>query len=177
MMRLPIAAALLLGVLLISPRAATAQSAPKSPAKTGAKAPANVGKPNRPGKPAVKSRAKAPKPAPPLPPVGGIRPEARATQLTEQMRSALSLTPQQVPQVQAINLRSVQQIEEAHNALIKQLPRLRARVEAIGETRLSLLYDVLSPEQFRTYTALREKKLGIPQQAAKQAARTSEGEQ
>ncbi len=171
MMRLPIAAALLLGVSLILPRPAAAQTAPKSPTKAGAKAPAGA------HKPAAKKGAKAAKPAPVLPPVGGLSPQARATQLTEQMRSALSLDAKQVQQVQAINLRSVQQIEEAHNALIGQLPQMRTRVEAIGETRLSLLYDVLSPEQFRTYTALREKKLGIPQEAAKQAARMNEGEQ
>jgi hypothetical protein len=92
------------------------------------------------------------------------------------MTQALGLTSEQAKEAQKINLLSVQRVEEARAVYAKQLPKFRAEMELIAGSRLSMLKDVLSEQQFRAYDAMREKKMGIPQ-ALKQQAAMSESSQ
>ncbi len=152
---------LLLGALLSAAGAACAQvpakAAAKAQAKTPAKAPAKA--PLQTGKPALMA-----------PPTGGVKPEDRARELTTSMAEALHLAPDQIKRVQEINLLSVQRVEEARRTFARQLPRMRAEIDLIGESRLTLLKNVLTEQQFRAYTAMRERKMGIPEALKQQAA-------
>ena len=126
----------------------------------------------------IKSTTAKPVPArtatqPALPPVGGIKPEDRARQMTTSMTQALGLAATQVERVQAINLLSVQRVEEARRTYARKLKRMHAEIDLIGNSRLSLLKDVLTEQQFKAYAAMREKKMGIPE-ALKQQATMSE---
>ena len=134
-------------------------------------------KPARPpGKPATGQAPPkpAPKPAAPTPPPpAGIKPEDRAREMTASMTKALGLAAPQAARVQEINLLSVQRVEEARRTYARQLPRMHAEIELIGNSRLSLLKDVLTEQQFKAFAAMREKKMGIPE-ALKQQATLSE---
>lgn len=90
--------------------------------------------------------------------------------MTISMVQALGLAAVQAKRVQEINLLSVQRVEEARHTYVRQLARMRAEIELIGNSRLSLLKDVLTEQQFRAYAAMREKKMGIPQALKQQAA-------
>ena len=107
------------------------------------------------------------------PPAARIKPEDRARELTTSMKDALGLNTTQVNQIQEINLKSVLGVEEARQTYARQLPQMRAQIERIGNTRLSLIKGVLTEQQFRAYTAMREQKMGITD-ALKQQAKMSE---
>ena len=132
---------------------AAAQAAVKHPAPKAAQ-------PSAASKPASKP---APRPV-------GIKPEERARQMTASMTQALGLAAEQVKKVQEINLLSVQRVEEARRTYARQLPQMRAEIELIGNSRLSLLKDVLTAAQFRAYDVMREQKMGIPEALKQQAA-------
>lgn len=147
--------ALLLGATALGPAYAQAPAAPKpATAKTTAKTTAK------------KTAAARPAPAAP---VASIQPEDRARAMTDKMTQALGLTFEQSKRVQQINLQSIQRVEEARQTHIKDLPRMRAEIDRVGTSRLSLLKDVLTEQQFRSYAAMREKKMGIPEALKQQA--------
>ena len=110
-------------------------------------------------------------------PASGVKPEERAREMTVKMTQALGLTPEQAKRVQAINLQSVERVEEARRTYVRQLPRLQHEIDVIGQSRLSLLKDVLTEQQFRAYAAMREKKMGIPDALKKQAEAAGMGDQ
>lgn len=89
--------------------------------------------------------------------------------MTAKMTEALDLTFEQGKRVQQINLQSIQRVEEMRKTYIKDLPRMRAEIDRVGTSRLSLLKDVLSEQQFRSYATMREKKMGIPEALKQQA--------
>ncbi|MBC7446716.1 MAG: hypothetical protein H7330_01500 [Hymenobacteraceae bacterium] len=109
----------------------------------------------------------------PVPAANSIKPEERAQQMTTSMTQALGLAAAQTQRVHEINLFSVKRVEEARRTYARQLPRMRAEIELIGNSRLSLLKDALTEQQFRAYAAMREKKMGIPD-VLKQQAKMSE---
>jgi hypothetical protein len=126
---------------------------------------------SKPAAPARKPAAAQPaRPQPAAPPVGGIKPEERARQMTASMTQALGLTPDQSKRVQQINQQSIERVEEARRTFARQLSQMAAEVDKIGQSRLSLLKDVLTEQQFRSYAAMREKKMGIPEALKQQAA-------
>ncbi len=90
--------------------------------------------------------------------------------MTVSMAQALGLTADQSKRVQQINLQSVERVEEARRTYARQLSLMAAEIDKIGQSRLSLLKDALSEQQFRAYAAMREKKLGIPEALKQQAA-------
>lgn len=102
-----------------------------------------------------------------------MKPEERARQMTASMTQSLGLNSAQQAKVQEINLTAIQRVEEARRTYARQLRRMRAEIDLIGNSRLGLLKDALTEQQFRAYTAMREKKMGIPE-ALKQQAKLSE---
>jgi hypothetical protein len=91
---------------------------------------------------------------------------ARAKSLTETMRTALALTPQQVEKVNAINTTSVRNVEQARVRYRTDPRKLQSYIAAVGNTRLDAIKDVLTPAQFSLYQRKREEKMGIPANAA-----------
>ena len=91
---------------------------------------------------------------------------ARASALTESMRTALALTPQQVEKVNAINITSVRNVEQARVRYRTDPRKLQSYISAVGDTRLGGLKEVLTPAQFNLYQRKREEKMGIPANAA-----------
>ena len=148
---------------------AQASTTPKPVAKSATKPTKAAARPAG----AVRKASKAAKPAPVLPPVGGIAPEVRARQMTASMTRALGLIPAQATRVQEINLQSIQNVEGARRTYARQLPQMHAQIDLIGRSRLSLLKNVLSDQQFRDYITMREQKMGVPD-ADKQGAKMSE---
>ena len=102
-----------------------------------------------------------------------IAPEVRARQMTASMTRALGLIPAQATLVQEINLQSIQNVEKARRTYARQLLQMHAQIDLIGRSRLSLLKNVLSDQQFRDYITMREQKMGVSD-ADKQAAKMSE---
>ncbi len=121
-------------------------------------------------KPSAPKAARPPAASKPAPAPAGIKPEERARQMTASMTQALGLAAEQVKKVQEINLLSVQRVEEARRTYARKLPQMRAEIELIGNSRLSLLKDVLTAAQFRAYDVMREQKMGIPEALKQQAA-------
>ncbi|SMB98554.1 hypothetical protein SAMN00120144_3842 [Hymenobacter roseosalivarius DSM 11622] len=101
-----------------------------------------------------------------MPPADKV--EARAKALTDNMRQALGLTPQQVIKVNQINLNSVRGVETARLRYRTNLRKLNGVVEDIGSARMSALKDVLSADQFTRYQRKREEKMGVPNTSAAQ---------
>ena len=100
--------------------------------------------------------------AAPTPPATTASIENRANALTTNMAQALGLTPAQVEKVQAINIKSVRNVEAARVRFRQDPGKLRGYIEDIGLARLDQLKDVLTPVQFTRYQRKREEKMGIP---------------
>jgi predicted metal-dependent phosphoesterase TrpH len=132
-------------------------AAPTALAQTGAR-------------PKPKSAAPAAKPqaAAPAPKIDEAKIEAQAVSLTQNLKQALGLTPQQEAKVLEINQRCIRQVEVARIQYRADLRKLNSVIDDIGGSRLTLLKDVLSPAQFNKYQQAREKKMGLPSQAASQ---------
>ncbi|KAA3436607.1 hypothetical protein [Rufibacter hautae] len=94
-----------------------------------------------------------------------VTPEARAKAMTSTMTQHLKLNPAQVNKVTAINLTSIQQLEQAKKDHKNNPRQLKATMDLISATRLESLKGVLSVTQFQQYQQQRERKLGIPSQA------------
>jgi hypothetical protein len=88
--------------------------------------------------------------------------------LTQNMDKNLHFTPQQYEDVLKINQRSISQVEYAKVRYIKRLKKMNAEIQNIGASRLSLLKDVLSPQQFDAYNRKREEKMGMPSENSPQ---------
>ena len=149
---------LLLSGLTLSGQLAAAQT----PVTTRPKAPA-AGQPT--GK-TKNSRAVAlvPPPAAATPdaPADAARIAARANALTENMRAALALTPQQTEKVRVINTTGVRNVEQARLRYRTDPRKLQDYIESVGAARLEALKDVLNPAQFDKYQRKREEKMGVP---------------
>ncbi len=93
-----------------------------------------------------------------------VTPEARAQTMTATMTQHLKLNAAQAAKVKAINLTSIQQLEQAKKDHKNNPRQLKATMDLISSTRLESLKNVLSVTQFQQYQQQREKKMGIPQQ-------------
>lgn len=89
--------------------------------------------------------------------------DTRARAMTATMAGKIGLSLEQQVEVNKINRLSIEQVEAAKVKYIKNLKKMNAEIQNIGTSRLSLLKDVLSPEQFDAYMKKREEKMGIPQ--------------
>lgn len=77
-------------------------------------------------------------------------PEERAQHQTELMTKHLGLTPEQVPQVQAINLKYVDQFGELRGRSRDEANGKKQAVKDLREQRNAELKAVLTPEQYDT---------------------------
>lgn len=87
---------------------------------------------------------------------------ARADALTENMRAALNLTPQQTEKVRSINTTGVRNVEQARLRYRTDPRKLQGYIESVGISRLEALKEVLNPAQFDKYQRKREEKMGVP---------------
>lgn len=115
-----------------------------------------------PAKPAASRPQSKPAPAEPVPVLNEQQISARATALTDNMQKALGLNPQQVEKVRQINLVSVRSVESARQKYVRNVRKMAGVVDDIGQARLSMLKDALSPAQFDKYQRKREEKMGVP---------------
>lgn len=91
--------------------------------------------------------------------------EQRAEAITASFSKNLRLTPQQTQKVYAINLSSLQSVEQAKQKYKSRPKKLVEQMDVISQTRLSQLKDVLTPLQFQQYQQRREEKMGVPREA------------
>ena len=84
------------------------------------------------------------------------------------MQKALGLNPQQVERVGQINLISVRGVETARQTYRRDVRKMAGAVETIGQSRLEMLKEVLSPAQFDKYQRKRKEKMGVPSAPASQ---------
>lgn len=99
---------------------------------------------------------------PSAPQIDDAKIEAQARTLTQNLKQALGLTPQQEEKVLQINQRCIRQVEVARVQYRQDLRKLNSVIDDIGGSRLTLLKDVLTPAQFNKYQQAREKKMGVP---------------
>ena len=88
--------------------------------------------------------------------------EAKANALTLNMQQNLGLRGPQLDRVRQINLRSVGDVERARIQYLRDPRKMVRVVDAVSESRMTLLKDVLTPQQFDKYQRKREEKMGIP---------------
>lgn len=148
---------LLLSALALSAQVATAQSATVKTKTKGAGQPSAKTKTS--GVVALAEPAAA---AGPASAADDSRTTARANALTENMRTALNLTPAQTEKVREINTTSVRNVEQGRLRYRTEPAKLKAYVEGVSVTRLQAIKDVLSPAQFDKYQRKREEKMGLP---------------
>ena len=91
--------------------------------------------------------------------------EQRADEITAGMAKHLRLTPEQTQKIKAINLKSMQNAEEAKVKFQKEPSMIVKQMDVINQTRLSQIKDVLTPLQFQQYQQRREEKMGVPREA------------
>lgn len=91
--------------------------------------------------------------------------EQRAQELTAGMVKHLRLSAAQAKKVQAINLLSMQQAEEARQKHKTDPRQFAQQMDVISESRLTRIKDVLTPQQFAQYQQRREEKMGVPKEA------------
>ncbi|WP_375417532.1 hypothetical protein [uncultured Hymenobacter sp.] len=154
---------LLFGLLALSAQLAAAQ-APARPAtvKTKTKTAGLPSAKSKSGTALATTRSGAPAEAGPTPSLDDERVAARANALTDNMRAALALTPQQTEKVRTINTTGVRNVEQARLRYRTNPRKLQAYIEDVGSSRLSALKDVLTPAQFNKYQRKREEKMGLP---------------
>lgn len=99
----------------------------------------------------------------------------RAADITNGMVKHLRLTPEQAQRVSEINLTSMRQAEQAKVKFKKNPKKTAAQMQIISETRLSLIKDVLTPQQFTQYQQRREEKMGVPKEMQSNPASRQEG--
>ena len=96
----------------------------------------------------------------------------KAQALTDNMTKGLNLSFDQQQKVKKINEKSVREVELARVRYKKNLKKMNAEIQNIGSSRLSLLKDVLTAQQFQVYNQKRAEKMGVqepgssPQQPA-----------
>lgn len=89
--------------------------------------------------------------------------------LTQNMDKNLHFSPEQFEEVLKINQRSISQVEYAKVRYIKRLKKMNAEIQNIGASRMSLLKDVLTPQQFQKYNQKREEKMGLSENGGQQS--------
>ncbi|HWB93571.1 MAG TPA: hypothetical protein VG605_17040 [Puia sp.] len=82
-------------------------------------------------------------------------PEARATALTEKMKTQLALTDDQVPQVQAINLKYVEKNQEILAGTEGRFAKFRA-FKSSQKAKDKELKAILDKDQYKKYEAMKE---------------------
>ncbi|HVU54814.1 MAG TPA: hypothetical protein VHD83_07155 [Puia sp.] len=82
-------------------------------------------------------------------------PEGRATALTEKMKTALSLTDDQTPQVQAINLKYAQKNQEIWTGSGGKFAKFRA-LKSSQKDKDKEMKGVLNKDQYKQYEAMKE---------------------
>lgn len=82
-------------------------------------------------------------------------PEERATAITDWMKTNLSLTEEQVPKVQDINIKYANKNEATKNGGESRMQKLKA-VKADEKAKDRELSSVLNADQFKTYQAKKE---------------------
>jgi len=82
-------------------------------------------------------------------------PEARAAALTEKMKTRLTLTDDQVPQVQAINLKYAQKNQEIWTEGGGRFAKFRA-LKSSQKDKDKELKAVLDKDQYKKYEEMRE---------------------
>ncbi|TGD79504.1 hypothetical protein [Hymenobacter wooponensis] len=93
---------------------------------------------------------------------------ARAEALTANMQKALALNPEQLEKVRNINLISVRGVETARLNYRQNVRKMSSVIDDIGQSRLAMLKDVLTPAQFDKYQRKREEKMGVQSSQAAQ---------
>ncbi|MBB6610749.1 hypothetical protein H7F15_06845 [Pontibacter sp. Tf4] len=101
--------------------------------------------------------------------------EQRATAITNGMVKHLQLNPEQARRLAEVNLNSMKMAEEAKKKYKKDPKKVVAQLDAISETRLSLIKDILTPQQFAQYQQRREEKMGVPNEIKSNPASRQEG--
>ena len=91
--------------------------------------------------------------------------EQRAADITSGMAKHLRLTPEQAKQVGEINLNSMKQADKVLKQYKNDPKKAAAEMDVISQSRLSLIKDVLTPQQFAQYQQRREEKMGVPKEA------------
>ena len=103
--------------------------------------------------------------------------EQRADEITAGMVKNLRLTPKQATDLKDVNRNSMRHAEEAR-AKYKADPRkLAEQMDIISQTRLSLIKDILTEQQFAQYQSRREEKMGVPREAQSNPASRQGGYQ
>lgn len=86
-----------------------------------------------------------------------INPETIAKNLTEKMKTDLTLSDDQNSKVYTINLKFVQQAETIRNSGDEKLAKLRA-IKSANEEKTKELKAVLTKEQFEKYEEMQKEK-------------------
>lgn len=96
----------------------------------------------------------------------------KAQALTENMSKNLNLSFDQQQKVKKINEKSVREVELARVRYKKNLKKMNAEIQNVGASRMSLLKDVLTAQQFEKYNQKRAEKMGVQEgcDAPKQTA-------
>jgi hypothetical protein len=82
-------------------------------------------------------------------------PDQRATAQTAMMKENLDLTPEQLPQIAAINLKYAQKMEPIIKGSSGMLMKM-SQMRGVNEEKEAELKGVLSPEQFQKYLASKD---------------------
>ena len=91
-----------------------------------------------------------------LPPeLANSTPQERAKMLTLVMKEKLSLTPEQLPKVEAINLDAAQKMEPVLKGSEGPLIKMRTAKQVDGGKEAAL-QGVLTPQQFQQYLSSRD---------------------
>jgi hypothetical protein len=89
------------------------------------------------------------------PALANSTPEQRAKIQTALMKEKLSLTPEQLPKVAAINLQTAQKMDPVLKGNDRPLMKARA-AKQIEQDKDAKLQGVLTPQQFQTWQASQE---------------------
>lgn len=90
----------------------------------------------------------------------------KAQALTDNMSKGLNLTFDQQQKVKKINEKSIREVELARVRYKKNLKKMNLEIQNIGSSRMSLLKDVLTAQQFQAYNQKRAQKMGIEEDGA-----------
>lgn len=86
-------------------------------------------------------------------------PEQKAEQMTKRMEKKLSLTPEQVTKVKAINLEAASQLHTLKEEAKKSGTKNKEARKAIRDEHDKKLSAVLTPEQMTEYRKLKEQRM------------------
>ncbi len=90
-------------------------------------------------------------------PQGKMTPEARSKKQTEQMKTDLGLTEDQVVKVGEINLKFHKKVQEARKEVIDRT-QMREKMKPVRDEHIAELKKVLTEEQLKKFTSLMEER-------------------